>query len=99
MSVLRKSVVVLLVALAGCGGGAKRQSAAAATAACLNERGFLVQAGGRALQGTSPSGVGFTVTISPGKPARIDASGNPSSAKLSPTERASIGTCLGKAVH
>jgi hypothetical protein len=96
---MRKSLVVFVVVLAGCGGGSKKQPVAVATAHCLNDGGFLVQAQGRTVEGTSPSGVGFTLTLAPGRPAAIDASGNPSSAKLTRGELGSIRKCLGKAVH
>jgi hypothetical protein len=95
----RKSFVVLVVLLTGCGGSARKQSAAVEMANCLNDRGFLVQAKHRTVEGTSPSGVGFTLTLRPGKAPVVDASGNPSSAKLSPAERAALERCADKAVH
>ena len=95
---MRKSLVVLAVVLAGCGGGAKKQPPALATANCLNDLGFLVQPKARTVEGTSPSGVGFTITLSSTAPV-VDSRGNPSGRKLTRAELGSIKKCLRKAVH
>jgi hypothetical protein len=95
----RKSFAVLLVLVAGCGGSARKQPVALAVASCLNDEGFLVEGARRTVEGTSPSGVGFTITFPSGKRATVDSSGNPSAARLSRAELAAIKTCVDKAVH
>ncbi len=81
-----------MLVLAACGGQSK--TAAEAAADCLNARGFLVEASGDAVQGSSPGGVNFTLTIRPAG-AGIDDSGNPGAPprRLSQSERAAIETC------
>jgi hypothetical protein len=54
-------VIVLACAvalLAGCGGTSK-----ATVAGCLNDGGFLVTSSGAKVEGTSPEGVAFTLTV------------------------------------
>jgi hypothetical protein len=88
-------LVALLLAgavlLTGCGGS---QSPAESAADCLNDRGFLVEAGGGAVMGSSPSGVGFTLTIG-ADGTSIDDSGNPGNPprRLSRADRTAIEAC------
>ena len=55
---VRIAVVVIAVAvLAGCGGKSQ-----VTLAGCLDDAGFLVTESGRTVDGTTPRGVGFTLT-------------------------------------
>jgi hypothetical protein len=60
--VLVLSAVAALAA--GCGAG--KPSAGASVADCLNGASFLVQTRGKAVEGQSPAGVAFTLTLYPG---------------------------------
>jgi hypothetical protein len=73
--------------LAGCGSA---KTPAERLADCLNAKGFLVQANGLRADGSSPSGVNFTVSVA----GPIDDSGNPGGRRLSAGERRSIRACL-----
>jgi hypothetical protein len=57
---------------------------------CLNGKGFLVQPATGRVVGTSPSGVGFAVSLA----GAIDDRGNPGGRRLAPVERRSIRACL-----
>jgi len=78
---------VLALALGGCGGA---KSPAQRLADCLNARSFLVQASGARVEGSSPGGVNFAVSVA----GRIDDSGNPGARRLSRLDRRSVETCL-----
>ena len=54
---LRALLLLAAVLLAGCGGKSHET-----LAGCLNDAGFLVTASPRAVNGTSPAGVAFTLT-------------------------------------
>jgi hypothetical protein len=56
----------------------------------LNGKGFLVQPATGRVVGTSPSGVGFAVSVG----GAIDDGGNPGGRRLRPAERRSIRSCL-----
>src|SRR2546428_741520 len=61
-STMRTCALLLVpLALAGCGGAAR--STATNVADCLNTDGFLVRPSGTTVEGTSPGGVGFTLTL------------------------------------
>ena len=80
---------VAVLALAACGG---TKSPAQRLADCLNARSFLVQANGGRVDGSSPGGINFTVSVG----GRIDDSGNPGARRLSKPARAAIRTCLNR---
>jgi hypothetical protein len=90
--------LLAVAALVACGG--TQRTPAEAAARCLNERGYLVQADGEAVRGSSPNGVNFTLTLS-GSNAVVDDSGNPPRragsppAKLARGERTEIESCAG----
>jgi hypothetical protein len=73
--------------LAGCGSA---KTPAERIADCLNKRSFLVQASGTRIEGSSPGGVNFAVSVA----GRIDDSGNPGGRRLSRSDRRSIEACL-----
>jgi len=73
--------------LVGCGGSKTRVER---LADCLNKKSFLVQPATGHVVGTSPSGVGFTVSVG----GAIDDRGNPGSRRLLPAEREAIRACL-----
>ena len=52
------AILLALAVLAGCDGG-KPPS----VAACLGDRGFLVEEDGNVVRGSSPAGVNFTLTL------------------------------------
>jgi hypothetical protein len=89
-------IALTALALAACGGGP--ETTAEAAAACLNDRGFLVQASGERVEGTAPDGVGFTLRLGKGEP-EIDDDGNPPKspggppARLSESARTAIEGC------
>jgi hypothetical protein len=76
-----------VLALAGCGSA---KTPAERAADCLNAHSFLVQASGTRVEGSSPGGVNFSVSVA----GRIDDSGNPGGRRLSAGERRSIRGCL-----
>jgi hypothetical protein len=76
-----------VLALAACGSA---KSPAQRIADCLNARSFLVQASAALVDGSSPGGVNFSVSVS----GRIDDSGNPGGRRLAPSDRRSIRACL-----
>ena len=76
-----------MLVVAACGSA---KSPAERLADCLNARSFLVQASGARVEGSSPGGVNFTVTVA----GRIDDSGNPGGRRLSRGDRRSIRACL-----
>jgi hypothetical protein len=78
---------VAVLVLAGCGSA---KSPAQRLADCLNARSFLVQASGARVDGSSPGGVNFSVSVA----GKIDDSGNPGGRRLSRAERRSIRGCL-----
>jgi hypothetical protein len=76
-----------VLALAACGGA---KSPAQRLADCLNARSFLVQASGARVEGSSPGGINFSVSVA----GRIDDSGNPGGRRLAAVDRGSIRACL-----
>jgi hypothetical protein len=76
-----------VLVLAACGSA---KSPAQRLADCLNARSFLVQASGARVEGSSPGGVNFAVSVA----GRIDDSGNPGARRLSDQARAAIRVCL-----
>jgi hypothetical protein len=74
--------------LAGCG---HSKTPAERLADCLNAKQFLVEAAGGLVEGTSPRGVGFSVTAASGA---IDDRGNPGGRRLSAADRRAIKACL-----
>jgi len=76
-----------VLALAACGSS---KSQAQRLADCLNARSFLVQASGNRVDGSSPGGVNFSVSVT----GRIDDSGNPGGRRLSRVDHRSIRACL-----
>jgi len=76
-----------VLVLAACGSAS---SPAQRLADCLNARSFLVQASGARVDGSSPGGVNFTVSVT----GRIDDSGNPGGRRLARIDRRSILACL-----
>lgn len=84
-------VVVAALALAGCG---SRPRDAAGVAACLNDRGFLVQASGKRIDGTSPDGVALTLHVRAGRASTLDTSGAPGGARLTSRARDVVASCL-----
>jgi hypothetical protein len=78
---------VAVLALAACGSA---KSPAERIADCLNAHSFLVQASGARVDGSSPGGVNFSVSVS----GRIDDTGNPGGRRLSRADRLSIRACL-----
>ena len=78
---------VAVLALAGCGSS---KSPAQRLAGCLNAHSFLVQTSGSRVEGSSPGGINFSVSVA----GRIDDSGNPGGRRLSRLDRRSIGACL-----
>lgn len=82
-----------VVALAGCGSSPRD---AAAVAKCLNGRGFLVQATGARIDGTSPGGIGLTLTVRSDRPSVLDTSGSPGNATLSRAAHEIVRSCTEK---
>jgi hypothetical protein len=78
---------VAVLALAGCGSA---KSPAQRVADCLNAHSFLVQASGTRVEGSSPGGINFSVSVA----GRIDDSGNPGGRRLAPVDHRSIRSCL-----
>jgi hypothetical protein len=76
-----------VLVLAACG---TAKTPAERVANCLNARGFLVQASGSRVEGSSPGGVNFAVSVA----GRIDDAGNPGGRRLSRPDRRSIEACL-----
>jgi hypothetical protein len=76
-----------VLALSACGSA---KSPARRLADCLNARSFLVQASGTRVEGSSPGGVNFTVSVA----GRIDDSGNPGGRRLARVDLRSIRACL-----
>ena len=56
-----RALLLVPLALAGCGSAGR--SAAADIASCLDAKGFLVRPSGTTVDGTSPRGVGFTLSL------------------------------------
>ena len=76
-----------MLALAACG---STKSPAERIAACLNARSFLVQASGSRVEGSSPGGINFTLSVS----GLVNDAGNPGGRRLSRNDRRSIAACL-----
>jgi hypothetical protein len=76
-----------VLVLAACGSA---KTPAQRLADCLNAHNFLVQASGARVDGSSPGGVSFSVSVA----GRIDDSGNPGGRRLAPSDRRSIRACL-----
>lgn len=76
-----------MLVLAACGSA---KTPAERIADCLNKQSFLVQASGTRVEGSSPGGVNFSVSVA----GRINDSGNPGGRRLAPLDRRSIEACL-----
>jgi hypothetical protein len=76
-----------VLVLAACGAA---KTPAERIANCLNKRSFLVQASGSHVEGSSPGGINFSVSVA----GRINDSGNPGGRRLARSDRRSIEACL-----